>query len=196
MKRAIAAAIIMVGAATGAAAQDQYVSEVRLFAGTYCPVGFVSANGAVLQVQQYQALYALLGNTFGGSSPVSFGVPNLIGRAPVNQGVDSTLGTYTRGQMPGAKSVTLAANQLPAHTHPFMATSGATASNSPSGALLPTFPNATHIYSSTTPAADVTMNSGAVGPNTTVAPVAVATQSPSLVLQWCIATEGLYPQRP
>lgn len=95
---------------------DQYLGEIRMFAGTYAPQGWALCNGQLLQIAEYEALYTLLGTTYGGDGRTTFGVPDMRGRVPVSMG-NGGGGNYPLGQKGGTETVTLLESQLPAHTH-------------------------------------------------------------------------------
>lgn len=112
---------------------DAYVGEIRLMAFGFAPDGWVICNGQSLAIGQYAALFALIGTTYGGDGKSNFCVPDLRGRVPVGVGVGVTvdatgnnqsLSQITLGQKRGQESIVLNANQLPAHSHPFTATTG------------------------------------------------------------------------
>ncbi|MFS2013667.1 phage tail protein [Azospirillum sp. CT11-132] len=100
---------------------DAYTGEIRMFAGNYAPPGWHFANGALLRINDYQALYSLYGVTWGGDGATTFGLPNLCGRLPIGQGQSPTAGSTNRilGQYVGTESVTLQEANLPTHTHTF-----------------------------------------------------------------------------
>jgi microcystin-dependent protein len=106
---------------------DPYVGEIRMFGGTFAPVGWFFCDGQSLSIAQYDVLYVLLGTTYGGDGVQTFNLPDLRGRVPVHQGTSAGQ-TYVLGQMLGMPSVTLTPPQLPAHTHTMMA-SGADATS-------------------------------------------------------------------
>lgn len=104
---------------------EAYVGEIRLIAFSYAPEGWLLCQGQELSISQYQALFALIGTTYGGNGTTTFKLPDLRGRVPVQNG-QGPLGTTTWGQVGGTGSVAVAAasavtitsiNQLPAHTH-------------------------------------------------------------------------------
>jgi microcystin-dependent protein len=97
-----------------------YIGEIRLFAGNFAPLNWLLCNGQLLQIDQYYALYSLIGTTYGGDGQTTFAVPDLRGRVPVHQ---STTG-FAMGQTGGAETVTLTTAQLPSHPHTFYAWSG------------------------------------------------------------------------
>jgi len=95
---------------------DQYVGEIRMFAGGYAPQGWALCNGQFLSITDNPALFALLGTTYGGDGMTTFGVPDMRGRVPVSVGIGGG-SNYVLGQKSGAESVTLLASQMPAHNH-------------------------------------------------------------------------------
>jgi microcystin-dependent protein len=99
-----------------------YIGEIRMFGGNFAPHDWALCNGQLLPIPQYEALYSLIGTTYGGDGVQNFGLPNLQSRVPVHQGPGFVL-----GQMAGEETVTLNTNQLPAHTHVPMANTTGTA---------------------------------------------------------------------
>lgn len=96
---------------------DPFLGEIRLVGFNYAPDGWALCQGQVMQTNQNQALYSLLGNTFGGTSPNTFGLSDMRGRTPVGAGAGAGLTPITWGQKGGNESVALSQSQLPAHTH-------------------------------------------------------------------------------
>lgn len=95
---------------------DQYVGEIRMFAGPYAPEGWAMCDGQLLQISEYELLYTLLGTTYGGDGRATFGVPDMRGRVPISVGSGAG-GNYVLGQKAGTETVTLLESQLPAHVH-------------------------------------------------------------------------------
>lgn len=210
-----AALTLLCAAPFGAqACNDQpYIGTVCTFAFSYCPTGYMAADGTLLPIQQYAALYSLLGTTYGGNGTTNFGLPDLRGRLAVGAGAGPGLTPVVLGQKDGTQSVTLTANNLPAHVHP--ATVGGTVTvqalngdNPPSGGVnIPTATNntvgktgtSTNFYppSANNKVAVPTTNNltATVSPNVTTN-TPVSTTQPRLGLTVCIATEGIYPVRP
>lgn len=109
------------------------MGEVRWFAGDFEPQKWRFANGQLLPFFQNQALFSLLGNTYGGTFLVDFGLPDLRGRMVVGTGQGPGLSTRTLGQQGGAEQITLTEAQLPSHTHGALASGNAPTSSDPGG---------------------------------------------------------------
>ena len=104
-----------------------YVGEVRMFAGTYAPAGWLFCEGQLLPISENDTLFTLLGTTYGGDGQSTFALPDLRGRVPLHAGSEGGT-TYTLGQSGGVESVTLTSLQVPAHNHG-LPVSSATASS-------------------------------------------------------------------
>jgi len=94
-----------------------FVGQIISVGFTFAPVGWQLCDGSLLPIDQYQALYTLIGTTYGGDGVNNFGVPDLRGRAPLGVGQGTGLPPYVQGQRAGSESVTLIANQIGAHSH-------------------------------------------------------------------------------
>jgi microcystin-dependent protein len=104
-----------------------------MFAGNFTPQGWATCNGQVLSIAGNEALFSLLGATYGGDGQNTFALPDLRSRVPLHQGQGSGLSNRALGASGGEESVTLVAPQLPAHTHPAAANSGPATATSPAG---------------------------------------------------------------
>lgn len=122
---------------------DWFVGEIRLFGGNYAPENWVLADGRSLSIQQYPALYALIGVTYGGDGKTTFNVPDLRSRLPLGAGKSpSNSGhTYALGEKGGAESVALSEATLPIHSHPLAATTDDANQLSPAGHYLADTPD-------------------------------------------------------
>lgn len=96
---------------------DPFIGEIRAVAFNYVPEGWVSCSGQLLQTSQYQALYALLGTTFGGNGSSTFGVPDLRGRSVIGVGVGPGLVPISWGEKVGASQTQIQVSNMPPHTH-------------------------------------------------------------------------------
>ena len=96
---------------------DPFVAEIRMFAGNFAPAGWMFCEGQLLPISEYETLFNLIGTTYGGDGESTFGLPDLRGRLPLHQG-----NGFTLAETGGAESITLTVNQIPAHSHPMLAT--------------------------------------------------------------------------
>lgn len=189
---------------------DPFIGEIMLFAGNFCPQGYLPAQGQILSIAQNTALFSILGTTYGGDGRTNFALPNLQGRSAIGSGNGAGLSPVQLGENVGTEQVTLTSAQLPAHSHS-ASTSVSVASvlkgsptagnsDSPSGKVLAKQAR-TNIYA-TGPASD-NMDSSAIqstaAATTTVNPAGnsapVPTRSPGLGLNYCIAIQGVFPPR-
>ena len=107
-----------------------FIGEIRMFAGNFAPVGWAFCNGAIIPIDQNDALFNLIGTTYGGDGQTTFALPNLQSRVPVHVGPGFAL-----GQSGGAETVTLTVSQIPAHSHVPQANSGAGNNQSPANGV-------------------------------------------------------------
>src|SRR5712671_4781371 len=107
-----------------------YVGEIRMFAGNFAPAGWMFCEGQLLPISEYETLFNLIGTTYGGDGQSTFALPDLRGRLPIHQGAGFTL-----AQNGGAEQVTLTVSQIPAHTHPFLASGNLASGSSPANQL-------------------------------------------------------------
>jgi microcystin-dependent protein len=161
-----------------------------MFGFAFAPRGWSSCGGQLLPIAQNQALFSLLGTTFGGNGTTNFALPNLLGRAPIHQGQLPGGSNYQLGQTSGQETVTLNAGQIPMHNHQWVANNTAATATSPGGNKLAV--SGTPIYESTT--GNLTaMNPGAVSP--AGGSQAHPNVMPCLAVSFCIALQGIYPSR-
>lgn len=167
---------------------DQYIGEIRMFAGNYEPEGWALCDGRLLNISQNEALFSLIGTIYGGDGQTTFGVPDLRGRVPVSQGSAKSGATYTIAQKAGVEAVNLTQAQLPAHTHSAnanqLAGEVASAQNTFWASGLP--------YSNQAP--NATMDEGIVWP--VGGQDAHDNVMPFAVVNFIIALQGNYPERP
>jgi microcystin-dependent protein len=105
-----------------------YVGEIRMFAGNFAPAGWMFCEGQLLPISEYETLFNLIGTTYGGDGQSTFALPDLRGRLPIHQG-----GGFTLAETGGVEEVTLTVSQIPAHSHPYLATTNFTNSGAPTG---------------------------------------------------------------
>jgi microcystin-dependent protein len=113
---------------------DQFLSEIRIFAGNFAPTGWALCNGQIMPISQNTALFSLLGTTYGGNGTSNFALPNLQGSTPIGAGQGPGLSLRDLGEVGGEQTVALSDSQMPSHKHTAQAaTAGGV--NSPTGAV-------------------------------------------------------------
>ena len=111
---------------------DQFVAEIRIFAGNFAPKGWAFCNGQVMPISQNTALFSLIGTYYGGNGTSNFALPNLQTSVPIGVGQGPGLTPRDQGETGGEPAVTLLSSQLPVHSHPALASS-AGGQNTPAG---------------------------------------------------------------
>ncbi len=103
-----------------------YVGEIRMFAGNFAPAGWMFCEGQLLPISEYETLFNLIGTTYGGDGQSTFALPDLRGRVPIHFG-----NGFTLAETGGVETITLTVSQIPAHSHPLLASSSPGTSNTP-----------------------------------------------------------------
>lgn len=124
-----------------------YVGEIRMFAGNFAPAGWEFCEGQLLPISEYETLFNLIGTTYGGDGQSTFALPDLRGRIPIHQG-----NGFVLAETGGAEQITLTTAQIPAHSHPLMASNDNNSSPSPAGRVLAR-PTAIDLYQPAAPTA-------------------------------------------
>ena len=165
---------------------EPFLSEIRLFSFNFPPKGWAFCNGQLLPINQNQALFSLLGTTYGGNGQTNFALPNLRGRLGMHVG-----NGHIQGEAAGSSSVTITQQTMPQHVHFEMASANTANTNIPSGTVV--LGNSAPNDNYTGPASLAAMSAGTVTnvggsqPHTNMAPY--------LVLNFCIALQGIFPSR-
>jgi microcystin-dependent protein len=122
-----------------------FLSQILMFGGNFAPRNYALCNGQTLPIAQNQALFSLLGTTYGGNGQTTFQLPNLQSCLPMSFGQGPGLSSYSLGETGGSPTVTLAQNDVPPHVHQFMASTSAaaTTSQAPASNLVPGTPSVT-----------------------------------------------------
>lgn len=162
---------------------EPFLSEIRIMSFVFAPKGWALCNGQLLPINQNQALFSLLGTTYGGDGRVNFALPNLQGKVPIHMGSGHTL-----GETGGEQAHTLTIQELPAHTHLINASKAPSDTNAAAGGYLALTSN------SYAPAGNlVSMAPGEVG--NAGGSQAHLNMQPFLVLNFCIALQGIFPSQ-
>jgi microcystin-dependent protein len=163
-------------------ATDPFIAELRIFSWNYAPRAWAFANGQFLPINQNQALFSILGTTYGGNGQTTFALPDLRGRAPIHTG-----GGFTLGQSGGSASVTITQQTMPTHLHLMQASTANGDTNVFAGNVLAAAPIYGPPQNLTTLEPTSITNVGGSQPHTNV--------QPYLVLSICICLQGLFPSQ-
>lgn len=166
---------------------EPFLGEIKIFTGTYAPQGWAFCDGSSLSISTNDALYSLIGTTYGGDGVSTFNLPDLRGRIPVH----FNLGTFLLGQMGGTESVTLNATQIAAHSHTLYGDTTTANDQNPKGNLLAQ-PSTFSPYASGSP--NVSMASTAISPVIGPAQPHENVQ-PFLCINYIIALQGVFPSQ-
>lgn len=171
---------------------EPFMGQIITVGFNFAPRGFAQCNGTLLSISEYDALYALLGTTYGGDGVTTFAIPDLRGRAAINQGKGPGLTQRNIGQMSGEVTHTLTTTEMPAHSHHVTASNRTASSASPENMFYAQDPNVgATIYS--TAASNTTMNTHMV--STAGGSQPHENMQPFLVINFCIALEGIFPSQ-
>ncbi len=168
---------------------DQFVGEIRVFPFNFAPVGWAMCSGQLLPISQNTALFSLLGTQFGGNGTSNFQLPDLRGSVPINQGDGAGLTSRVIGEVGGSPTVTLTVAEIPAHSHGVACAATGTAD----GPLDAVFAGSQEGNAYAPPGTMVNMSAAAVAPAGGGQPH--NNMPPYLVLNFCIALQGVFPAR-
>ena len=173
---------------------DQFVAEIRIFAGNFAPKGWAFCDGQILPISQNTALFSLLGTTYGGDGKSNFALPNLQGSAPLQPGQGPGLSLRDLGEVGGEQTVTLLTTEIPVHSHAPQGNTVGGDQNNPAGttwAKPHTGKTSLNTYSNSNANASVLMNplpaAGGSQPHNNMPPF--------LALNFIIALQGIFPPR-
>ena len=178
---------------------EPYIGEIKMFAGNYAPQGWMTCDGQLISINQYSALFSILGTSYGGDGMNTFALPNLASRAPIHSG-PNPLGRLTRyavGQFDGQQQVVLSQQQLPSHSHTFNTVGAGAKQWSPAGGLLAGSgfaTDGTEVFTYSDAAPDGTLSPNAISATGGNLPVNIT--SPVLAVTFIIAIQGIWPPRP
>ncbi len=173
---------------------DPFIGQIQAFAFPFAPRGWALCQGQLLPIAGNQALFALLGTTYGGNGTTNFALPDLRGRTNIPQGLIIGGSQYVMGQSSGTPEVSLSLTQIPVHTHEVKVSSDSAA----------VFPQDRYFGTLTANAGDAPKGYGPTAGKATISPTAISATGnnaphdnmpPFLVVNWCIATWGIFPPR-
>jgi microcystin-dependent protein len=169
-----------------------YIGEIRLFGFSRVPNGWLSCDGSLQSISEYDVLFTLLGTTYGGDGQTTFALPDLRGQVPLHNGTGPGLTSRLIGESGGSENVTLVPGQLPAHSHSFSATSLSATATAPGGTVEPGAIAGDTMY--------VTDLAGATAVAMSPSSISTAGGSqphdnlmPTVTVQYCVAWAGIYP---
>ncbi len=174
---------------------EPYIGEIRIFGFNFATRGWVFCDGQFLPVQQYQALASVIGFTYGGNGTTQFAVPNLQERIPLCYGQGAGLSSNALGQKGGYESITLTESQIPSHNHSMVVSNQTANNNNPQNLYC-------GIHNETSGKGNVYKTNPSMPLNAPFSQYAVMgtggnlgheNRQPFLALNFCIATEGIYP---
>lgn len=168
---------------------EPYIGEVRMFGGSFAPVGWLKCDGQLVPISTYDTLYVLLGTTYGGDGTTTFGIPDLRGRSPLHAGTGQGLSPRVLGQTFGSETVALTAAQMPVHSHLVKANATTGTLGSPITAVWAQNSTADLDYSTGAPA--TTMSPGATTPSGKGVPH--DNMAPFQAVTFIICYAGIFP---
>lgn len=180
---------------------EPYLATVTIFGGNFAPRGWMFCQGQLLAIAAYDALFALIGTTYGGDGQTTFALPDLRGRVANHMGQGPGLSNYTLGEVGGTENVTLLSINLPVHNHTVVTLTGTpkASTNTTGGSAVP---SSTMVPGSGAAVYSTNNDQLTMGPTTglTTSPIAGSNQpfsiiSPVLAMNYIIAVEGIFPSR-
>lgn len=168
---------------------ESYVGEIRMVGFNFAPEGWAPCDGRILAITEYEALFSLIGNTFGGDGQETFALPDLRSRIPIHAGQGPGLTNRVPGEAGGSEQVTLTAQNLPTHDHPLIGSGSAATNEQPQGNV--TGQTTTNIYGNLPPFQQLNVRavvpSGGSQPHDNL--------QPFLVVNFIISLFGVFPPR-
>ena len=175
---------------------ETFVGTILPVGFNFAPVGWLPCDGRLLSISEYEVLYALIGTTYGGNGQTTFGLPDLRGRIPIGYGQGLGLPNYVLGQMAGQMEATLTSSNLPSHNH-LLRVGAASSTNVPSNNFLADAVDDAQnpIFAYVSDPADVTAAWNPSALTVAGGSLPIDTVAPYQVINYIIATVGIYPQQ-
>jgi microcystin-dependent protein len=170
---------------------EPYIGEIRMFGGNFAPAGWALCDGQTMAIAENDALFTLIGTTYGGDGQETFNLPNLQSRVPIHMGTGPDGITYQIGEMAGTEDVTLTVQQIPNHTHPLIASTATGTGNNPGGSVLAQTAGALQPYIADAPG--VQMNAAVLTPQGGSQPHNNC--QPFLCINFIISLFGVFPNQ-
>ncbi len=168
---------------------EPFLGEIKMVSFNFAPKGWALCNGQILPINQNQALFAILGTTYGGDGRTTFALPDLRGRTPI-----SASDAHPLGQVAGAEAVTLTKDQVAAHSHTLLASAAPASTNVPTGNVIAKKARfGVDLFAAPNPAKIVGMASTALAASGTATPH--DNMQPYLTVNFVIALRGIFPSR-
>jgi microcystin-dependent protein len=164
-----------------------FIGEIRMFGGSFAPAGWAFCDGQPMPISENDALFTLIGTTYGGDGQETFNLPNLQSRVPMHAGTQGGI-TYQLGEMAGVESVTLTTNQIPIHTHAYLASNTTATTQLPGGNIAAQ--GVGQIYTSAN--SPILLSPQSVGPTGGSQPH--ENLQPYLCISFIISLFGIFPQ--
>jgi len=175
---------------------DPFMAQIVMFGGNFAPRGWALCNGQILPINQNQALYSLLGTTYGGDGRTTFALPDFRGRAVIGEGRGAGLTQRTLGQKGGSETVNLTIQEMGQHNHTatLVAENAEATEQNPKDNMLGATPNG-NIYAPVTAGTDKTMGSGSISVTPNGGGVGHYNMGPYNTVNYIIALQGTFPSR-
>jgi len=170
-----------------------FIGEIRCMGFNFAPRGWSFCDGQIMPINQNTALFSILGTNYGGNGQTTYGLPDLRGRAVMGPGDGPGLSNHELGEKSGSESVTLTAQNIPAHTHRLFASNSVGNTNSPAGAALAIGAKATPLYAPASGASTTPMQAQTLA--ATGSGQAHNNMQPYIAMNFVISLQGVYPSR-